>query len=162
MELKLSTNIVSRTEVRRLLRELSSLDDFFISASRREPGTPISPPRASGMLQQLANDNNINLLEAEQRQSLIVWLDQVEKKSPQVHISFASDPSPKAIDTILGWFRTNVHPQLLLQIGLQPNIVAGCIIRTPNKWFNLSLRSYLDKQRPYLVSLIAGADSAKR
>jgi F0F1-type ATP synthase delta subunit len=84
-------------------------------------------------------------------------LNEVLGHAPLLHISFASEPSTKALEAILVWMRANIHPQTLLQVGLQPNIAAGCVLRTPSKVFDLSMRSYLQKQESYLVELIAGA-----
>jgi F0F1-type ATP synthase delta subunit len=71
-----------------------------------------------------------------------------------LHISFAAEPSTQALEKILVWFRANIHPQALLQVGLQPTIAAGCVLRTPNKVFDMSLRNHLIEQQKYLMQLI--------
>jgi F0F1-type ATP synthase delta subunit len=76
-------------------------------------------------------------------------------------MSFASEASPKALDKIVAWLRSNIHPQTLLQVGLQPTIAAGCIVRTTNRVFDLSLRTHLREQEPYLTQLIATAAASK-
>lgn len=157
MELKLPLSVVSQVDVARVLRELNTLEDFFISAAARQGGTPMQPPRLTRILDQLAKENNVNLLEKTGRANLVVRLNEVLGRAPLLHISFAAEPSVKALETILVWLRDNIHPKVLLQVGLQPNIAAGCVIRTPNKIFDLSMRSFLQKQEPYLVELIAGA-----
>lgn len=157
MELKLPTSVISQSDVTRLIRELSSLEDFFATAAVRKTGTPMQLPKLTSSLNQLAKANNRNLLTQAERQQLIAVLKEVVAKAPSLHISFALDPSPKALERILVWFRNNIHPQCLLQIGLQPTIAVGCVLRTPNKIFDMSMRSYLKQQEPYLVQLIAGA-----
>jgi F0F1-type ATP synthase delta subunit len=154
VELKLSTNIVSQVDVARISRELKGLDDFFIDANNRTAGTSIQLPRLTRMLDELAKENNYNLLEEEHRRALKQQLDVVIGKAPQLHISFAAEPSAKALERILIWFRTNIHPQVLLQVGLQPGIAAGCVIRTANRVFDMSLRQHLDEQQMYLAQLI--------
>lgn len=155
--LVLPLSVISPVDVTRLIRELNGLEDFFNSAAARVSGTPVNLPRLSRLLEQLSNDNKCNLLDQPQRQTLIAQLNQLLKQAPSLHISFAADPQPKAMERIVVWLRDNIHPQLLLQVGLQPTIAAGCVLRTPNKLFDMSLRSYLKKQEPYLVQLIAGA-----
>jgi F0F1-type ATP synthase delta subunit len=71
--------------------------------------------------------------------------------------SFAAEPSARSFEPVLTWLRTNIHPQAMVQIGLQPAIAAGCVLRTPNRVFDMSLRSGLKKQEPYLARLIKGA-----
>jgi F0F1-type ATP synthase delta subunit len=105
----------------------------------------------------VAELNNYNLLDSARRKELAGKLDQVIGKAPLIHISFAAEPSPKALERILIWFRQNVHSQTLLQVGLQPTIAAGCVVRTANKVFDLSMREHLKNQEPFLVQLINGA-----
>lgn len=155
-ELKLPLSIISQVDVARLIRELDSLNDFFTSADRREAGAPQTPPRLTRSLNVLAHDNQLNLLEEKDRTQLGDAMNRVLKSAPTLHISFAAEPQPKFIDQILTWLRNNIDQHLLLQVGLQPTIAAGCVVRTPNKVFDLSLRSYLKQQEPYLERLIAG------
>ncbi|MGA3150399.1 MAG: hypothetical protein ABSD10_02155 [Candidatus Saccharimonadales bacterium] len=157
MELKIPNTVMSQIDVARLIRELNNLEDFFTSVATRQSGTPMTPPRLSRTLDSLARSNKFNLLDKNQRGELNNKLDQVLKSAPLLHISFASEPSPQVMERILVWLRINIHPQTLVQVGLQPTIAAGCVLRTPNKIFDLSLRTRLKQQEPYLVTLIAGA-----
>lgn len=157
MDLKLPNSVVSQVDVARLMRELGALGDFFISTQARQAGASVQPPRSSGALEQLASENKLNLLDGQHRQQLNDALNTLLGQAPLIHISFAAEPSPKALDRIVSWLRSNIHPQTLLQVGLQPTIVAGCVVRTPNRVLDLSMRAYLKQQEPYLVELIAGA-----
>lgn len=154
MELSLPFEIVSQADVARMQREVKSLDDFFVQSKARQPGSPIQPPKVTRLLEKTAQDNGYNLLNEQHRQKLADQLDQVIAKAPFLHISFASDPSPKAVEKILSWFRSNIHPQTLLQVGLQPTVAAGCVLRTPNKVIDMSMRNYLKKQEDFMVQLI--------
>lgn len=162
MELKLPTSIVGQTDINRLLRELAALDDFFLAAAARAAGTPVKPPRITFMLEQAARDNKFNLLEEASRDELKTKLQAVLKSAPVLHISFAAEPSPRTTDSILSWLRTNIHPQALVVIGLQPTIAAGCVLRSGNQIFDMSLRTRLQQQESYLVKLIEGAVSSGR
>ena len=157
MELNLPLGIISQVDVARMLRELNGLEDFFVGTEARKPGTPMQPPRLSRLLDQLAHDNQINLLDGQHRKNLSIQLNNVLGKAPTMHISFAAEPSPKALERILAWLRENIHPLTLLQVGLQPTIAAGCVLRTSNRLFDMSMRNHLKEQEPYLVKLIAGA-----
>lgn len=152
--LKLTPDIVSQADVTRLNRELDSLDDFFVSAKARPAGSPIVPPKLSHALEALAKENAVNLLDEKNRQTLADQLAAVYKEAPNFHISFAVEASPKSLERILVWMRQSVHPQLLLQVGLQPTIAAGCVLRTTNKVFDMSLRARLNSQTEYLAALI--------
>ena len=157
MDLKLPLELISSADVTRLVREVKTLDDYFVGTKAHRNGANLVPPRLTRLLDQLARDNRMNLLEAADRTKLRISLEAVLTKAPLLHISFAAEPSPKALERILVWIRTNIDPHALLQVGLQPTIAAGCILRTPNKIFDMSLRASLQQQEDYLKRLIAGA-----
>lgn len=158
--LELPTIIFGPVEVHRLQREIEALQEYLQAAAIREPGKQAPLPRASRMLEALAGDNKLNLLHAADQKRLITFLQKVEEKAPVIHISFAADPSAAFTAKIVSWLRANIHPYALLQLGLQPTIAAGCIVRTANKTFDFSLRKRFDQQRPLLIeSLEKGADA---
>ncbi len=154
--LKLPSSIVSQVDIGRLQREITGLNDFFVGAKVRTAGTSMQLPRLSRPMDLLARENGINLLDSEHRQKLMTLLDSVYKSAPSFHISFAVEPSPKALERILIWMRQNIHPQVMLQVGLQPAIAAGCVLRTTNKVFDMSLRNRLNNQKDVLTQLING------
>ncbi len=157
MQFRLPLAVVTQSDVDRLLRELTSLEEFFIGAKVRAAGTPITPPRLSRQLDQISRGNSLNLLKSLHRQALIEQLKKLQKTAPSVHVSFASEPSAKFLEQILTWLRNNVHPYVMLRVGLQPSIAAGCVLRTPNKIFDMSLRHHLEKEQARLLELIKGA-----
>jgi F0F1-type ATP synthase delta subunit len=155
--LKISSLVVGPSDIARLERELNGLNDFFVAARARQTGTAMQLPKLTRMLNQLAQENDINLLEDAQRSALAQELARIVEQSPTLHISFATEPSPKALEKLVVWIRSNIHQQALIQIGLQPSIAAGCFVRTANKTFDMSLRASLKKNQPQLLKLIAGA-----
>ncbi len=158
--LELPTVIFGPVEVHRLQREVEALQEFLQAAAIREPGKQAPLPRTSRMLEAMAADNKLNLLLATDQKKLITFLQKVEEKAPIIHISFAADPSAALTVKIVSWLRANIHPYALLQLGLQPTIAAGCIVRTANKTFDFSLRGRFDAKRNMLIdSLVASASS---
>lgn len=153
-ELKVPVLVFGVSEVRRLRRELEALDEFIRQSAIREPGTQAALPRLSRILDALAGDNERNLLQAEDRQELKLFLIYLENTAPRMHISFASDPSSAFIAKLVTWMRGHIHPMVLLTIGLQPTIAAGCIVRTDNKVIDLSLRQNLSGQRAKLIEAL--------
>ena len=152
----LPVQITGRTDINRLLRELEQIEQASISNAATK-GKAIAAPEPSNMLKQVAAANVYELGSSDGRQQLAAALAKIHDHAPLLHISFASEPSPKVVETLLQWLRSNIHVYTLLQIGLAPAIGAGCVLRTPNKIFDLSLGASLQKQKPYLVQLIKGA-----
>ncbi len=141
-------------EVRRLQRELEALEEYMAQAHIRDQGKQVPLPKVSRILDALATNNMMNLLLGPDREKLVNFLRDVEHKAPILHISFATDPSSAFTSKVVTWLRTNIHPYALLQLGLQPNIAAGCIVRTNSKVFDFSLRDRFRRQRQLLVASI--------
>jgi hypothetical protein len=158
--LLLPVSVVGPTDVVRLVRELEALDDVMLQMELREAGTPAAKlPKTSKLLDQMAHENGLNLLTKEDRTGLRLYLEDIRKHAPVMNISFSSDPSASFLDRLMSWLRQEIHPSVLLTIGLQPNIGAGCIVRTTNKQFDFSLRQDFANKRELLLKRIAGETS---
>src|SRR5262249_45080031 len=117
----------------------------------RTPGEPMAKlPKTSRLLDELSASNKLNLLDAKIREELIGFLADVAEHAPVIHISFASDPSSAFMEKIVHWFRINVNPSILVRVGLQPTLAAGCVVRTANRSFDMSLRASLERNRKLL------------
>ena len=147
--------IISPADVTRLRREVKAIDAYLAQEALRQPGQPQARlPRLSHVLDELTTVNTLNLLDKTTRDRLLAFLDQVATSAPVVHISFASDPSAAFLQKLVVWFRKNIHPSTLVRVGLQPTIAAGCVVRTTNKYFDLSLRQTLRRHQPELLAAI--------
>ena len=156
-QLKLPKDLIGKGDVHRILREINALNDFFVGAKARQPGSSVQMPKTSRTLETMAAENGLNLFEESVRQQLYKTLDVLSESAPSMHISFASEPSPKALEPILSWLRENIHPQILLSVGYQPSIAAGCVLRSTNKIFDMSMGAHLQRQTPLLMKLLAGS-----
>lgn len=151
----LPEQIVSPADVSRIWRELTTLEDFLEQAKIRQGGQPVSVPSVSAKLDKLCQENGVNLLHEAQRTVVKQYIAFLKDNAPSSHISFATAASPAAVGRILTWLRTEIHPQMLVTIGLSPAIVAGCIVRTPNRQFDFSLQHRLESKKSLLFDAIA-------
>jgi len=152
----LPTLVFGLPEVHRLQRELEALEQYLAQAALRNKDSAPVLPHTSRLLEALATENRLNLLQPETRIQLRAFLKLVVDSAPMVHISFAADPSSAFTAKVVAWLRSNIHPLALLQLGLQPNIAAGCIVRTTNKTFDFSLRERLKTQEESLAAALQG------
>jgi hypothetical protein len=152
--LKLPTLVISPTDIARLTREVEALNDWFDAAKIRSPNEPIRLPRTSRLLEELAQVNKLDLQVESDRQKTVAYLAAAKTKAPVVHISFSADPSAVFMVKLVTWLRQNIHPQLLVRIGLQPTIAAGCILRTENRVYDFSLRGRLIASRDQLIDAL--------
>jgi hypothetical protein len=153
--------IASPSDLRRTRRELETLDDFLHESSLRQGGKEVKLPTLSRTLEDLAADSGLNLLKKTDRERLIKFITLLIQKAPVLHMTFASEPSAKAMAKLMSWLRENIHPQVVVSIGIQPSIAAGCIVRTANRQFDFSLRQSLDDQTDkFITNLVLGDERA--
>ena len=150
--MKLPVLVVGPADVGRLLRELEGVEETLRQWRLRSSGSKVQAPKTSHLLEQTVEQNKLNLLQTADRQNLQAFLQSVRTEAPTLHFSFSADPSPLFIEKLMVWLRREIHPLVLVTIGLQPNIGAGCIVRSPNRQFDFSLRQHLASQRSLLAS----------
>jgi hypothetical protein len=151
----LPLQVVGPVDVGRLLRELEAFENSLLELGIRG-GDPKAVPKTTQMMDQTATFNSLNLLQPEDRKMLRELLTSVKSRAPVLHMSFSSEPAPVFIEKLMGWLRSEIHPVVLLTIGLQPNIGAGCIVRSTNHFFDFSLRTDFLKKRELLMAGLSG------
>jgi F0F1-type ATP synthase delta subunit len=121
------------------MRELEDFENSMSESHVRGHHVPAPTP----LLKDIADFNKLDLHKKEARQLVRIMLDDLRTTAPVVHISFAVEPDVKFITDIAKWFREEIAPNIVLQIGVQPSIGVGCVVRTTNKFFDFSLRKHL-------------------
>jgi F0F1-type ATP synthase delta subunit len=153
----LPTAVVSPVDLGRLVREMEAIDNGLLQAHLRDKTADIKLPKTSKLLEEMVALNKVNLLDDADRTLLTQFLEAVKEKAPTMHISFSADPSPLFVDKLISWLRDQIHPLILMTIGMQPDIGAGCVIRTTNKHFDLSLARHLSEKRAELMKSLRGS-----
>jgi hypothetical protein len=144
--------VVGPADIGRLIRELGSIDESLLGLSLRTPGHDVKMPKTSWLIDRTAELNKLNLLHENDRKQLRTALETIKREAPLLHISFSTDPSSDFIEKLMAWLRREIHPVLLVTIGLQPNIGAGCVIRGTNHYFDFSLRQDFANKREMLIA----------
>ncbi len=152
--LQLPVSVVGITDVNRLDRELVAIDEFLRQGAIREPGTTMKLPKTSKLFDEIVSMNDLNLIQEDDRNRLRDFLRDTQDSAPRLHISFSTDPSPLFLQRLMNYLREKINPRVLVQVGLQPNIGAGCVVRSTNKVFDLSLREDFRKKRRVLMQYI--------
>jgi hypothetical protein len=80
-------------------------------------------------------------------------MDELLLHAPLLHMSFSAEPSPVFMNKLIAYVRENIHPLALIQVGLQPTIGAGFMLRTTNKYYDYILK---DGIKPAPKALING------
>lgn len=150
-KLSLPSGLNSKSDLSRLILEMESIEKFLRDGAIRQTGSAMQLPKTSKLFDTLVNDTKLNLLVEEDRKYLTQTLNWLRNNAPIIHISFSSDPSPVFISKLTDWLRKNIAPYVFIQVGLHPNIGAGCVVRTTNKYFDFTLRKRFESQRELLM-----------
>ncbi len=150
-KLSLPVGIVSPTDIARLTREIEAIENYFREQRIRQAGEPNSMPRLSKLMDQMAAENQLNLLDTADRTKILEVLEKLHSSAPVMHISFSVDPPGPYVQKIVSWLRQNIDQHVLVTVGLQPNIGAGCVVRTTNKLFDFSLREFFAQKREFFI-----------
>jgi len=149
-DLQLPVLVVRPGDLGRLVRELAAIDDQLLQLKLRQAGSEVKLPKTTQLMDQLISLNGLNLLQVGDRDWLIEALGAIKNHAPVLNISFSVDPSPVFMGKLMTWLRREIHPFVLVNIGLQPNIAAGCVVRTTNQVFDFTLRRNFAQKRDML------------
>jgi F0F1-type ATP synthase delta subunit len=145
-------SVVTRADSARLIRELEMLDNDVRADTIRHRNIDVSA--ASNMLVDLAEAQQFDLADQSHRLKLIEALRYLKAKAPIMHVTFAEHAHPEFLQQIIVWARQELHPLSLIHVGLQPGIVAGCIVRTPSHIYDFSIQHILRTKRPLLLKYL--------
>lgn len=152
-QLQIPTSIVTMQDIGRLQRELSAINDFFNASTNRRAGQQASLPKTTADLENLARKYGCNLLLQDDRTRLGQELAGIRAQAVAIDISFAAIPSKLFLQKILAWFRANIDQNIVINVGHQPSIASGCIVRTSSHTYDLSFGNKLAKAKPTLIEL---------
>lgn len=151
---QLTPDVITTVELSRITREAESLDEFLYQVKLRSPGANVTVPKTTHVLEKVAEANGLSLLNATHRKHLIGNLRALAVNGKKIHISFAVEPAPAIVQKIVIWLRTNIHSNIIVEVGVQPTISVGCIVRTTNKVFDMSLRHRFGGSKKILSDLV--------
>lgn len=145
----LPSTIVSKVDLARLVREFEKVDNELTAKTVREKAgaegqdmTPMSPTLADFL-----EANPVNLEDTSARTGYIKQLRKLKDHAPEMNMTFAVVADPESLQQLSAWVRESVHPQTLIKAHLQPALVAGMYLRTPNHVFDMSVRNALKAKR---------------
>lgn len=151
--LSLPSSVVTRVDVSRLVREVEWVDNEITTAAVRAKAGVQAPaqPVLSDQLTEFLAQNQLTLTDAHERTKLIKTLRHIKDSVPIIHMTFATPADRESLQQLAQWLRSSVHPQAVIAVGLQPGLVGGVYVRTPNQVYDLSLRAKLQGSRGVLI-----------
>jgi len=153
-EFGLPPSIVTKVDVSRMINELESVDNQLTAMAVRARTTRPpnqTPPILSDQLTDFLKQNKLDIDTGRERRLLIQQLRLLKDKMPVIHMTFAVTADRESLSQLVHWLRTSVHAQAVISVGLQPALVAGVYMRTPNHVHDFSLRAALARSHEALV-----------
>jgi hypothetical protein len=152
---KLPTALVGRADLARLVREVETVDSDLESQKVRMGGRgTYHLPNMSQPLHDFLELNSIDIADDQARMLMKEQLRKLKDRAPIVHMTFAVEADALSVQKLVAWLRDNAHPQTLLSIGLQPSLVAGVYLRTPNQVHDFTLKTLFSGQHAVMIRLL--------
>lgn len=149
----LPQTVSTKIDLSRLVSEMEKVNneitEMLVRAKAGAAGA--EKPVLSESLTSFLSQNGLGLTTDGERTDIVKQLRKLKDAAPVIHMTFATAADPESLQTLVQWLRISIHPQALISVGLQPGLVAGVYIRTPNHVHDLSLRSKLQSSRDILV-----------
>lgn len=155
----LPPTVVTRRDVAQLVLEAEEVDSAMTAADvrRRTSRKRQLRPILSEQFMNFLDTNDIKIENSKTRSELIRQLRSLKGDVPVVHMTFAATADIDSLQRIAAWLRKEIHGQAVIEVGLQPALIAGVHIRTVNSIHDLSLRGRLQGQRELLIKELKAA-----
>lgn len=147
MAYRLSNSLSTPQQVEALLSEVQKLKPAVLATSQKWPTN----------VQEFAQTNALASLTLASQAKLVNYLKELLTSGPQFSLVVASMPNGEELAELTGWFRSHIHPQAMLHIAQNSDLLAGCILRTDEAVYDLSLRSSLFANSDKLVERLQHA-----
>lgn len=149
----LPSSVVSKKDLARLVNEFEQVDSERTAADVREK-TGVAMQAEIPMSEQLntfLSQNQLTVGNSLERSQLIKELRVLKETVLVIHMTFATPADRESLKRLVQWVRASIHPQAVIEVGLQPALVAGVSVRTPNRIHDFSMRAMLKKNHGMLV-----------
>lgn len=155
----LPPSIVTKADISRLVREFEVVDNALTTVSvRKKVGAKdITAPALSPQLAAFLELNTVDLQNTSARLAYVKQLRVLKDSAPIIHMTFAVVADSESLQQLVAWLRDSIHPQTIIDVHLQPSLVAGVYLRTPNHVFDMSVRNALKAKHGELVAELGAA-----
>lgn len=155
-QLMLPASVISRVDMTRLVRDLEAVDDSLEAQKARREGESgrYRLPNMSQVLNDFLTINKLDIMNDRVRMDLKSQLRKLKEHAPVLHMTFATEADPESLQQLAAWIRRELHPLALISVGLQPSLVGGVYLRTPNHVHDFSLRNHMKDSRQLIVTAL--------
>jgi F0F1-type ATP synthase delta subunit len=156
-KLILPNSLIGRFELSELMREVEDLD--MALEGQKVRGTNKNGyklPALSRSLSDFLTVNKLDINDDNVRLDIKKQLKIVKTKAPAIAITFATDADPNSLEQLVSWIRKELHPLAIINVGIQPGLIGGAYIRTPNHVHDFSMRGLFKGKTNLLLKDLEG------
>lgn len=102
------------------------------------------PYNITNAILELAEEHNIQLRNGANATPFLTEIMSMLKAAPKVDITLAFHPTYEQLKGILKWWRTEIEPHIIINLQIDPSLVAGAVIGYKGEITNLSLQDGLN------------------
>lgn len=155
-EFHLPPALIGKAHLAQLIRELEGVENDLetqkaSNLAKADAKAGLRVPTMSKALADCIELNQVDIIDSQQRMGFKKTLGIIKNKAPVMHFTFASDPDGESLQKLVDWVRKEIHPRALISIGIQPGLIGGVYLRTPNHVHDFSLRALLHDKRDIIV-----------
>jgi F0F1-type ATP synthase delta subunit len=138
---QLSSYLKTTTDTRELQHTLERLSDglYRIDTSVEESLRRALPYEQALIINKLAAQNGTNMDDKPKVQEFFIKLSEQIQALPVVQITLAVRPNAALVTLIHDWFYRTYHKFIILDIVINPKIMAGSIVSANGKYYDYSL-----------------------
>lgn len=107
----------------------------------------------SALLLNVLRTAGVSMKDHKELEQLAEEIKTIRDKAPTVHMMLAALPNRAMKRQIVDWFRSELHPQLLLTFAARGDIGGGFILRAGSKQYDFSFRARLLDNKQRLVEI---------
>lgn len=148
----LPPSLIGHGELSRMIRDVEVVDGALQAQKVRNEGQATQMPEIGPVLQDFIDQNRLDLTDGKTVLALKEHLRIIKDHAPVVHMTFAVEADNLSLQKLASWLREEIHPYSLITIGLQPSLVGGVYLRTPNKVHDFTLKALLKGKRDIIVN----------
>jgi len=147
MKLKIPTSVASSQDFASIVMEIHEYAKWFAHESIKASTNvkhvvqqPAMTPIAIEILREWELKNPLNQHNLD---LLIENLQDYTKNAPSITITLAAPPTSQVKTALVGWCRTNIAPNILVNLRFNSTLMGGMVVRYGSRIFDWSFRRQL-------------------
>lgn len=157
--MNLPVDLYSPDQLSAIMLELFNYSGDLRDAAVRAKTTQrkeAAPPSASALLLGVFHAAGVKAASAAETEKLLKDLEQIRAHAPTVRITLAALPNRELKQQFTTWFRTQIHPHVLLTFSARSDIGGGLVLQAGSHIYDFSFKKQILEKRQRIGELFDG------